>query len=195
MTKTDNKNTLTEEEIKSSIKLVLAGDKRSFERIVVQFQNQIFSTILAQVANEAIAKELAQETFIRAYKYISSFKGESTFSTWLTRIAINRVKTYFASSSYKDRIKTDPFSISEHEKILHEQNKSEEKIFPEELAEKLRFEISELKEKYKEILVLKVFQDLSYKEISKTLNIPVGTVSSRMNSALLSLRSKLKEVC
>jgi RNA polymerase sigma-70 factor (ECF subfamily) len=184
---------LSEENIRSQIKLILEGDNTAYALIVRNFQDQIYAIILSQLGDKTVAGEIAQETFVRAYQYIKSFKGESSFKTWLTRIAINRVKTYFSSKAYQQNLKTESFTAQKHEKLINKQEEDQDN-YSEEILEKMREEISNLKEKYKEIIVLKVFEGLSYQEISKTLNIPIGTVSSRMNTALLSLRSRLKEV-
>ena len=186
---------LTEEDIRGHIKMVLNGKSAEFAPIVRNFQDQIFAVVLAQVGNQTVAAEISQDTFVRAYKYLGTFKGSSSFSTWLTRIALNRVSTYFGSSAYKKNLKSERFKTAEHEQVLNNQNDSEVDGASEDLLEKMRFEVSQLKDKYREVIVMKVFEGRSYQEIAKVLDIPVGTVSSRMNTALLSLRGKLKEVC
>ena len=185
---------LSEEQIQDLIKKVLKGDKSSFSLIVKNFQDQIYRTVLAQVGEPTMAKDISQDTFIRAYKYLNTFKAESSFKTWLTRIALNNVKTYFSSATYKRLQKSESFKTQEHERPVSTEAESGGDQFSENLLNAMRQEISNLKDKYKDVLVMKTFQGLSYKEIAIELNIPVGTVSSRMNSALLALRSKLSEV-
>lgn len=185
---------LSEEQIQGLIKKVLNGDKSSFSMIVRNFQDQIYRTVLAQVGEPTMAKDISQDTFIRAFKYLNTFKGESSFKTWITRIAINNVKTYFSSSAYKRTLKSESFKTTEHEQKVSLDTETTAEPYSENLLNIMREEISNLKDKYKDVLVMKTFQGLSYKEIAIELNIPVGTVSSRMNSALLALRSKLREV-
>jgi len=185
---------LSEEQIRDLIRKVLNGDKSSFSLIVKNFQDQIYRTVLAQVGEPTMAKDISQDTFIRAYKYLNTFKAESSFKTWLTRIAINNVKTYFSSSAYKSTQRSESFNTQEHEQKFAVDSEGDSIQFSENLLNTMREEIAKLKDKYKDVLVMKTFQGLSYKEIAIELNIPVGTVSSRMNSALLALRSKLSEV-
>jgi RNA polymerase sigma-70 factor (ECF subfamily) len=184
---------LDEGQILDVVRRVIAGDKSAFSSIVLNFQDQIYALVLAQVGDQAMAKDIAQDTFIRAYKYLGTFKGDSLFKTWLVRIALNNIKSYFTSSAYKKKQRSDSFKTSEHEQIISSET-SEENKFSEELLGFMRQEISQLKEIYKDVLVRRAFNGMSYQEISKELDIPVGTVSSRMNAALLVLRSKLSEV-
>ncbi len=194
MKENDDNFPLTEEQILGLVQKVLSGDKSAFSLIVRNFQDQIYRTVLAQVGDSTMAKDISQDTFIRAFKYLATFKGGSTFKTWLTRIALNNVKTYFTSSAYKRTQRSESFKTGEHEQVLSSDSNNQDATFSEELLNVMREEIAKLKDKYKDVLVMKVFQGLSYQEIARELEIPVGTVSSRMNTALLALRSNLCEV-
>jgi RNA polymerase sigma-70 factor (ECF subfamily) len=180
---------LTEEGIIAQVNMVLRGDNTAFAPIVKNFQNTVYAIVLSQVRNPNVANEIAQDTFVKAYKYLKTFKGSSSFKTWLIRIALNNVKTHFSSKLYKQSLKSESFLTTAHEQKLANDNQ-----YTDELLEKIGFEVSQLKDKSKEILILKFFEGLSYQEISELLDIPIGTVSSRINTALLALKAKLNEV-
>jgi RNA polymerase sigma-70 factor, ECF subfamily len=192
MNKNNDISPLSEDEIRDCIQRVLKGDRSAFAPLVVTFQDQIFAMILGQTGDSVLTAELAQETFVRAYRYLGTFKGTSSFKTWLIRIALNRVKSYFSSSAYRKNLNTVRFSTSEHE-ISAQDRETEDTLHNEQVSTSLHYEISQLKDRYREVLVLKVYEGLSYLEIADTLNIPIGTVSSRMNKALRTLKSRLKE--
>ena len=195
MKEVENHSALSEEAISTLIKDVLKGDNSKFAPIVKSFQDSIYAIVLSQVGDTSVANDISQDTFVKAFKYLKTFKGKSSFKTWLIRIALNNVKTYFSSKAYKQKLKSDAFNSTEHEAAISKHKNLNEYTFSDELLDNARFQVSQLKDKNKEIVVLRFFEGLSYQEISKSLNIPVGTVSSRMNTALLALRSKLREVC
>ena len=178
----EDSTTESESEI---IERVLSGDRQAFSHLVSSYQEQVFSMIMKQVADRVIAEELAQETFIRAYKYLPTFKGNSKFSTWLTRIAINQSHSYFSSKRYKQKLKTK--SIETNSVELQAVEESQE--FSASQIEDLRIAISKLKPKYRDVITLVSFEGRSYKEVADILEIPTGTVGSRMNKALHLLRA------
>ena len=162
---------------------ILQGETSGYSIILARFQDSIYRMLLRQTGDSAIAADLAQETFIKAYEKLSSFRGESTFSTWLTRIALNLANNYFSSKEYKQNRKSiGPIS----------QNISED-IAPARIEERLsllREFISELKPKQRSVVLICGLEKKSYEEAALILKIPVGTVRSRLHEARVTLRNR-----
>ena len=168
----------------------LEGDHWAFSKLVSPYQDVTFAMIMRQVGNRDIAEELAQETFVRAFKYLKTYEGKSKFSTWLTQIAINHTRKYFSSKRFRKQKITSPVSELKHE-LVDTSDGPEKRIESAESRQRVRQAVASLGEKHREIIHLYSFEGMSYKEISQTLDIPVGTVSSRLNAAIHKLRSKL----
>ena len=167
--------------------VILAGDHNRFEELVYRYQDMIFGMIKRQIRDEGIARDLSQETFLRAFKGLKGFRNYSTFSTWLTRIALNVTNSYFSSRRYRENLKNVALDMS-HLKGT---------VPPEPVAETdtraasihlLQRCIGELKPKYREVVVLCSLEGKTYVQAAEILQIPVGTVCSRMNTALTKLR-------
>jgi RNA polymerase sigma-70 factor (ECF subfamily) len=168
------------------VRRVLDGDREAFSEIVLTYQEYVYNNVLGQVGDEEVAYEVTQDTFIRGFKYLRSFRGDSTLKTWLTRIALNVVKDYF--SSRKATFNEETFNTAEHE-VTDGGEESREK---EELHLRLREAISKIGERGREVLVMKFIDGLSYQEIASKLQIPLGTVSSRMTKAIAELKVKME---
>ena len=145
--------------------------------MVLNYQNLVFASIRRQGVEEAIAKELCQEVFIKAYKGISSFRFEASFTTWLLKIATNHTISYFSSKRFKQRQKT----IALEAQMLEQHAGGD--CYDHEAIERLKQIVSQLEPKYREVLVLCGFEQLPYQEVAKALDIPVGTVRSRLHTA------------
>lgn len=171
----------TEQEL---ISRILAGDAELFRELVDQNKDRVFSMIVRQVGDASLAEELAQETFIKAYKGLKGFGGKSKFSTWITRIAINTSHSYFSSKRHKQSLQNIPFELSKHEQAgdmvsAHEQ---------EQRHAKFRQCLSKLGEKFRAVIVLNTLENKSYEEVADVVSIPVGTVRSRLHKARILLR-------
>jgi RNA polymerase sigma factor (sigma-70 family) len=103
-----------EEHEATLIRRIVAGEKDLFRSLVDAHKGMTFSLIMRQVNNRAIAEELTQEIFVKAYLNLSRFRGDSKFSTWLTRIALNHCNTYFSSKAYKESMRADIFEPEKH---------------------------------------------------------------------------------
>ncbi len=169
------------------IKSILQGEKEKFRELVNRNKDLIYSLIIRQVGNPSDAEELTQEVFTKAYFNLSSFEGRSKFSTWLYRIALNTTNSYFRSRVYKEKIKTRNLDLSKHDMPQEKENISEDlTLFQRALAE--------LKPIFREVLVLCGLQGHSYEEVAVMLNIPVGTVRSRLNTARLNVKGELRKL-
>lgn len=163
------------------VKRAKAGDYQAFDLLVLKYQSRLISTAFKFVKDLQIAEDLVQDSFIKSFKSIDSFREDSTFYTWIYRITVNTSKNYLVSKKRKDEIlQTD---ISKEENFIIE---SIDKDTPENLfhASQLRNIIIEslngLGEDTKTALTLREFDGLSYGQIAEVVNCPVGTVRSRI---------------
>ena len=168
---------------KEIISRILGGEREAYRLLVTAHEKKLICCIMRRGAGEDLARELAQETFLRAYLKLSSFRFEASFGTWLTRIAINITNSYFSSRAFKQSARTVLFDAAKHELPGDEQTEPGEK----ELS-RLRAAISLLPPLYREVLVLCGVERKSYEEAAELLAIPLGTVRSRLNKARLLLR-------
>lgn len=170
---------------------ILGGEHNRFEDLVHRYQDMIVGMIKRQVREEATARDLAQETFLRAFKGLSKFRNYSTFSTWLTRIALNVAHSYFSSRKYRESQRSVPLSPTHLEQLSSEQPTE---IEPNQSALLfLQQSIGDLKPKYREVIVLCSLEGKTYAEAGEILQVPVGTVCSRMNTALTQLRYRFAQ--
>ena len=163
------------------VKRAKAGDYQAFDLLVLKYQSRLISTAFKFVKDLQIAEDLVQDSFIKSFKSIDSFREDSTFYTWIYRITVNTSKNYLVSKKRKDEIlQTD---ISKEENFIIE---TIDKDTPENLfhASQLRNIIIEtlngLGEDTKTALTLREFDGLSYGQIAEVVNCPVGTVRSRI---------------
>lgn len=173
------------------IRKVIAGNASDFAILVERHQNMIFSMIMRQTGDEATSRDLAQETFIKAFKSLRTFNFKSAFPTWLVRIALNTTSSYFSSSKFTQSKLNVSFSAEMHEKFLQQ---PESEPFSAEQLTQLQVFLAALAAPYREVLVLCAIEGKSYREAGEILQIPAGTVSSRMTKGMRMLRDKFKRV-
>ncbi len=167
---------------------VLSGQRDDFRHLVDRHKDLVFAMIQRQVGDRGVAEDLAQEVFCRAYQYLKQFRGDSSFATWITRIALNQTNTYFASRRFKEGRRTDSFDAQVHD-LGSTDPEGRERM--KEILEAFRSGLSELSPKLRDVLVLSAFEQKSYEEVAAILEIPIGTVRSRLNAARLQLRKFL----
>ena len=172
----------TDEEI---VQRILAGRHDEFGFLVLRYQARIYSLLMRQVGDREIATELAQDTFVRAFRAISSFQSRSSVQTWLIRIALNVSNSYFSSRAFRQRRQTVSFVQEAHE---GEQTHTEDTALMERRIADLQVALGALPQKYREPLVLCRLERKSYAEAGALLGIPEGTVCSRINTAVAKLR-------
>ena len=177
------KKSLSDEQ--SLIRSVLAGQTSDFEQLVLRYQDMIYNLIKRQVADEASARDLAQETFLRAFRGLKGFKFQASFFTWLTRIALNQTNSYFCSRSFKEKLRNVSFDAREHDSVGHD---SRIETGAANQLSQLQLCIAALKPKFRDVLTLCSLEGKTYQEAALILEIPIGTVCSRMNTALTILR-------
>ncbi|MGI6453655.1 MAG: RNA polymerase sigma factor [Syntrophomonadaceae bacterium] len=173
------------------------GDLKAFEELVLLYQDKIYALAYRYLGNEEDANDLAQEAFIKAFRSLSSFKGESGFGTWLFRIASNLCLDELRGR--KRRIKClsldEPVITSQGEELPKEipdlSAAVDDKYEKKELSLYIQKLLNELKPDYKAIIVLRDMMGFSYEEIAEILKCSQGTVKSRLNRARAILRKKL----
>lgn len=167
---------------------MLAGDTSEFETLVRRYEAAIFSLLMRLTGDRQVAEELAQDSFIRAYKGLRAFGHRASLRTWLTRIAMNVASSYLSSRAFRERQKSESYVAAEHETcalgLFITEDDSADVI--------LRQAIGELPQKYREPLILCRIEKRTYFEAGELLGIPAGTVCSRINTALGMLRRQLR---
>ena len=165
---------------------VQAGYKESFRDLVNLYQSRVYALIYRQVQNVELSEDLTQDTFIRAYKGINSFKFESKFLTWLFKIAINVTRSYYSSRGYLEARNTE---LLEPNNEVFNQNSQLDTI-DRETIKRISILASQLSEKLREVFAMCALEQMSYQEVSEILEIPVGTVRSRLNKARTEIKEK-----
>ena len=161
--------------------------KEEFEMLVKQNMKRAYFSALGLLGSHDAAMDVTQEAFIRAYRNFKSFNGEKKFFTWYYSILKNLCLNFIRDRKRKNETEYIEFKESEHS-----QNKSSEAIENKELIEKLQEAIDELDFDDREVIILKEFEDHTYKDIAEILNVPVGSVMSRLFYARKKLAVKLK---
>ncbi|MBA2621429.1 MAG: sigma-70 family RNA polymerase sigma factor [Acidobacteria bacterium] len=181
---------LTDEQL---VEKAVNDDKDAFGEIVRRWERKIFALCFGMLAREDEARDAAQETFFAAYRNLKNFRGEAKVSSWLHRIAVNQCLTT------KRRQKT------RSENFLDDETSQAERVFaapshlsPARTAEQserlkiVRQAVSSLPPDLREVIVMKEFEEMTFQEISDTLDIPLSTVKSRVYTALKQLKMKLE---
>ena len=165
------------------VKRVQQGDRSAFDLLVIKYQHRILKLIMRYVRDPSEAMDVAQESFLKAYRAASSFRGESAFYTWLYRIAINTAKNYLVSASRRAaHFDVDLQDAEQHETLskLQELDTPEGLAMSEELRATVNKAINQLPEDLRTAILLREIDGLSYEEIAQTMECPVGTVRSRI---------------
>ena len=165
------------------VKRVQKGDSRAFDLLVLKYQHKIFSLIGRYVRDADEVQDVAQEAFIKAYRALPNFRGDSAFYTWLYRIAINTSKNHLVSRSRRPPGKDVELEDAEYYdsgSSLREIETPENALFGAELKAVVQAAISDLPEDLRTALTLREFDGLSYDEIAEVMQCPVGTVRSRI---------------
>ena len=181
------------------IERVKSGDTRAFEMLVVKYQRRIERLIGRMVRDVDLVPDIAQETFIRAYRALPQFRGESAFYTWLYRIAVNTAKKTLVDLK-RDPVSTDSARArsgeddetyrTDHE--LSDGETPEALLASKEIAATVNAAIDALSEDLRQAITLREIEGLSYEEIADVMNCPIGTVRSRIFRAREAIASRLR---
>ncbi len=165
------------------VKKAKAGDQRAFEVLVLKYQQRIFALISRYVRDHDEVQDVAQEAFIKAWRALPRFRGDSAFYTWLYCIAVNTAKNHLWSLSRRppgpdlDAAEAEQYSGAE---MLHEIGTPESHLLSQELEAVIHKAIEELPQELKTAVTLREFEGLSYEDIAAVMECPVGTVRSRI---------------
>ncbi len=165
------------------VKRVQKGDKRAFDLLVLKYQYKIFGLVSRYVHDSSEVQDVTQEAFIKAYRAIGRFRGDSAFYTWLYRIAINTAKNYLVSRSRRPPdtdVEVGDAEYFEGSGKLRENDSPEQELFKEELETEIYAAIEQLPEDLRTAVMLREFDGMSYEQIAEIMQCPVGTVRSRI---------------
>lgn len=165
------------------IERVQNGDKQAFNFLVIKYQNKVCNLISRYISNSGDVPDVAQEAFIKAYKALPGFRGESAFYTWLYRIAVNTAKNYLVAQGRRppaSDIDAEDAEIYETGGALKEISNPENLLLSEQLKKVVFSTINSLPDDLKTAITLREIDGLSYEEIAEVMKCPVGTVRSRI---------------
>ncbi|BCX89136.1 RNA polymerase sigma-70 factor, ECF subfamily [Methylomarinovum tepidoasis] len=177
------------------VRRVQQGDKKAFDLLVLKYQPKIVQLISRYIRDPSEALDVAQETFIKAYRALPRFRGDSAFYTWLYRIAINTAKNHIAARARRpsdSEIELETAEQFEGAVRLKDQETPEGILLSEEIADAVRQAIEELPDELRTAIILREFEGLSYEEIAQAMGCPVGTVRSRIFRAREAIDKKLR---
>jgi RNA polymerase sigma-70 factor (ECF subfamily) len=182
----------------SLVRRVQRGDKGAFDLLVLKYQHKVVKLVLRFVRSPAEAEDIAQEAFIKAYRALPQFRGDSAFYTWLYRIAINTAKNAVASRDRSpiayDLDLQDSESSHEAQTRLADPDTPEGLALTEEIRQTVNSAIDQLPEDLRTAIVLRELEGLSYEDIATAMECPVGTVRSRIFRAREAIDRRLREV-
>ena len=165
------------------VKRVQAGDKRAFDLLVLKYQHKIISLVGRYVKDHHEAMDVSQEAFIKAYRALANFRGDSQFYTWLYRIAINTAKNHLVSRSRRPPdvdVEANEYGDYGSADVMADVDTPENLMARDQLQDKVFATLEKLPEDLKTALTLREFEGMSYEEISQVMDCPVGTVRSRI---------------
>jgi RNA polymerase sigma-70 factor (ECF subfamily) len=186
-----------EELIRKRIKQIKKGDQDAFGEIVELFKDKIYQLVYRMIGNAHESEDIAQEAFIRAYININSFDVNRKFSTWLYRIATNLTIDRIRKKKpdyYLDAEVAGTEGLTMYSQVAADIALPEEEVESMELQCEIQRQILKLPDKYRSVIVLKYIDELSLIEISEILEIPVGTVKTRIHRGREALRQQLRHV-
>ena len=161
---------------------VQAGDKRAFDVLVRKYQNKVIQ-LVTRLVGDADSMDVAQESFIKAYRAINGFRGQSAFYTWLYRIAINTSKNHLVSRNRRPALQDIDVQVAElygHTEHLSDVDTPEAQLLTEEIKSQVAESIAKLPADLRQAVTLRELEGLSYEEIAEVMDCPIGTVRSRI---------------
>lgn len=179
------------------VQRVQQGDRRAFDQLVLRYQHKVLKLVMRYMRNHAEAEDIAQEAFLKAYRAIHSFRGDSAFYTWIYRIAINTAKNALVAAKRRpldyDLDLQDP-EQNERNGRLRDEATPESLLLTDEIRQTVDAAIGALPEDLRRAVVLREYEGLSYEEIAAVMGCPVGTVRSRIFRAREAIDRQLRPV-
>lgn len=181
------------------VQQVQAGHQKAFDLLVAKYQRRIFRLVLRFIRDPAMAEDVAQETFLRAYRAIGQFRGDSQFYTWLYRIAVNTAKKAISDDMRDPTVSEgdaaddgeETFSATE---LLTNSETPESLLVSKEIAQTVNAAMEALPDDLRTAITLREIEGLSYEDIAEVMRCPIGTVRSRIFRAREAIAERLRPV-
>lgn len=160
-----------------------SGDKRAFDLLVIKYQQKVSNLISRYLRDPSEVMDVTQEAFIKAYRALPGFRGESAFYTWLYRIAVNTVKNHLVAQGRRppgDDVEAEVAEQMDWGGRLRENATPERHLLTDEIAATVQHALDELPEDLRTAIVLRELEGMSYEEIATAMSCPIGTVRSRI---------------
>lgn len=172
------------------------GDKHAFELLVAKYQRKLGRLLSRFIRDAAEIEDVTQEAFIKAYRALPSFRGDSAFYTWLYRIGINTAKNYLVAMGRRAPTTTE-FDVADAETFengeqLKDVNTPENELMSKQIAKTVNQTLQELPDELRTAITLREIEGLSYEDIATIMNCPIGTVRSRIFRAREAIAEKLR---
>ena len=180
------------------VERTVAGDQKAFELLVIKYQRRIQRLIGRMVRDVDLVEDIAQETFIRAYRALAQFRGEAQFYTWLYRIAVNTAKKALMDLKRNPTVSENAYKTSDDDETSPLENELTSSETPDavlaskEIAQIINTAMDALPEELRQAITLREIEGLSYEEISEAMDCPIGTVRSRIFRAREAISQKVK---
>ncbi len=177
------------------VERVQRGDKRAFDLLVLKYQQKVTNLVSRYVRDHSEAQDVTQEAFIKAYRALPNFRGESAFYTWVYRIAINTAKNFLVAQKRRPPGSDIEAETAEQLDVgvkLKEYATPENYLLESELAETVKLAMDDLPEDLRTAITLRELEGLSYEEIARAMDCPVGTVRSRIFRARAAIDVRLR---
>ena len=183
------------------IEEALRGDVQAFERIVLAYQKKVFNLAFRMLGEREEAEDLTQEVFLNVFRHLSKFRGKSQFSTWIYQVTLNHCRNrikylkrryHHAKESLDSPVATEEGSVDKD--LKDPGDIPEEVLFKQEVQTLVHRALGMLREDYREVVVLRDIQGMSYQEIAKVVGLPEGTLKSRLHRARMELKEILERM-
>lgn len=177
------------------VERVQQGDKRAFDLLVRKYQHKVIGLVSRYVKNQSESEDIAQEAFIRAWRAIGSFRGESAFYTWLYKIAVNTAKNHLVAMGRRppaDDIAIEDAVFVPGADRMQESATPERELMRQEIEQTVFSTVQSLPEELRTAITLREVDGLSYEEIAEAMGCPIGTVRSRIFRAREAIDEKLR---
>ena len=180
------------------VERVREGDKRAFGLLVEKYRRRVIRLLSRMVRNPEDLEDIAQETFIKAYRALPQFRGDAAFYTWLYRIAVNTAKNFLIARGKAMRTVSDHAANDDDEPderlVAQDISTPESELLSKQVAIAVTEAVDALPEELRQAITLREMEGLSYEEIAETMDCPIGTVRSRIFRAREAISSKLRPI-
>lgn len=183
--------------INKRINEVLKGNQEAFEEIVTLFQDRLYHVCYRMLSNRQEAEDIAQEAFVRAYVNLHTFDQKRKFSTWLFRIATNLCIDRIRKKKpdyYLDANVPGTDGLTMYSQIAVDEELPEDEVEKLETQQRIQYEIGRLSDRYRSVIILRYIEELPLKEISEILELPLGTVKTRVHRGRAALRKQMGDL-